>query len=186
MRDWQTIESELILDHPVLRVKKVLRQAAGGRAHQFVVLGSSDWVNVLPITPAGEAVLIRQWRHGIQKVTLEIPGGLVDPGESPREAGAREMMEETGYQADKLLPLGRVRPNPALFDNHCYTFLATNAELKGPARPDETEEIEVITRPVEELPGLVASGEISHSLVISALAFYWVKVSGLAPDDDLL
>lgn len=186
MEAWQTLESELVLDNPVLRVKKLLRRQADGRAGQFVVLDSPDWVNVIPITQDGQVVLIRQWRHGSQETTLEIPGGLVDPGESPSEAGARELMEETGYQAQRLIPLGRVQPNPALFTNHCYTFLAPEVKLRGPQHTDPHEEIEVLTVPVGQLPELVRSGQIDHCVVIAALAFYWLGGPGLAPQGEFV
>lgn len=182
MNSWRTLRRETILDHPVLKVEKVLRRSEHRGEHPFVVLDSPPWVNVVAVTPDMHCVLIRQWRHGTSQETLEIPGGLVDPGETPLQAGARELMEETGYRAERLEPLGHVTPNPALFANLCHTFLALDARLAGPPRPDETEEIEVITVPVAQLGELVRSGEIHHSLVISALTFFWLKYPGLAPD----
>ena len=182
MKSWRTLRRETILDHPVLKVDKVVRRSEAGLEHPFVVLGSPPWVNVVAVTPDDQCVLIRQWRHGTGQETLEIPGGLVDPGETPAQAGARELMEETGYRAARLESLGTVTPNPALFSNLCHTFLAVDARPDGPPRPDETEEIEVITVPVAQLGHLVRSGEIHHSLVISALTFFWLKYPGVAPD----
>jgi 8-oxo-dGTP pyrophosphatase MutT (NUDIX family) len=179
------VERQTILDHPVLKVEKVLRRQEDVGDHPFLVLDSPPWVNVVAVTPQQECVLIRQWRQGISEETLEIPGGLVDPGETPAQAGARELAEETGYRAARLEPLGRVTPNPALFSNHCHTFLAVDAQPDGPPRPDETEEIEVVTVPVAELGRLVMSGAIHHSLVIAALSFYWLKYPEIAPCNGL-
>ena len=139
------------------------------------------WVNVVATTSEGEMVLIRQWRHGIQAETLEIPGGLVDPGEEPMAAGARELLEETGYKASRLLPLGWVHSNPALFNNRCYTFWAQDAFWAQAPRPEDTEDIEVCLTPRKDLPDLIANGRITHSLVVAALSLFWLKTGALKP-----
>jgi ADP-ribose pyrophosphatase len=175
MHRWRTVESSLALDHPVLRVERTRRRDEAGSEHEFVVLHSPDWVNVVPLTAEGRVILIRQWRQGNQEMTLEIPGGLVDPGETPAQAGARELREETGYLAAELSFLGKVNPNPALFSNTCHTFLALDCHLDGGQRLDPTERIEVVSVPMAELPGLVRRGEIVHSLVIAALSFFWLR-----------
>jgi 8-oxo-dGTP pyrophosphatase MutT (NUDIX family) len=178
MRPWRTVESRLALDHPVLKVERALRRRDNGQEHEFVLLHSPDWVNVVPLTAEGRVVLIRQWRQGSQEATLEIPGGLIDPGEGPAQAGGRELREETGYLAGEMVFLGKVNPNPALFSNTCHTFLARDCRLDGDQRLDSTERIEVVTVPVQALPGLVRRGEIVHSLVISALSFFWLAGGG--------
>jgi len=185
MRPWTTLTRDNRLDHPLLRVDMARRRREPGLERDFIVLTSPDWVNVVPITAHGEVVLIRQWRHGTEAETLEIPGGVVDAGESPRQAGLRELAEETGYQAGRVEELGWVEPNPALFTNRCHTLLATDCHRVGEQRPEDTEEIEVLTRPLDEVPGLVASGAIGHSLVVAALALMWLKRPGLAPGPDM-
>lgn len=174
MDKWQTLASRLALDHPVLKVEQALRQSRDGQRHEFVLLSSPDWVNVVPLIDDGRVVLIRQWRQGSQQEELEIPGGIIDPGETPQEAGARELREETGFQAGEMIHLGQVNPNPALFNNTCHTFLARGCRPDGPLRLDDSERIEVVTMPVASLPGLVAEGRIRHSLVVAALCFFWL------------
>lgn len=154
-------------------------QRGDGMEKNFVVLGSPDWVNVVPLTADGQVVLIRQFRVGSNEYAVEIPGGLIDPGERPIDAAAREMLEETGHSSDELVYLGKVNPNPALFENTCYTFLAKNAVKTAEQNLDDGEMIEVFSVPLEKLPALVASGQIDHSLVVSALAFLWLH-QGLA------
>lgn len=180
---WRFVSGQSIFNHPVLEVKYDLFRHDDGREKNFITLHSSDWVNVVPITADGQVVLIRQYRFGTDSYTLEIPGGLVDPGEEPIQAGARELAEETGYTSPGLVPIGKVSPNPALFSNTCHTFLAPDAVLSGAQRLDDDEDIEVITRPAQDLPGLVSSGQIDHCLVIAALTFYWLHQGGqgLAP-----
>jgi len=134
-----------------------------------------EWVNVVAVTPKEEIVLIRQFRHGTRAVTLEIPGGMVDPGETPLEAARRELLEETGYGTENRRLLGTVHPNPAIQDNSCYTYLATGAVKISEQQTEGTEDIEVFTAPVSETDKMVLEGNITHSLVIAALYWYSLK-----------
>jgi ADP-ribose pyrophosphatase len=186
LRAWRTLNSKRMLNHPVLQVDLERRSRGDEPAHEFVVLHSPDWVNVVPITSDGQVVLIRQWRHGTGEETLEIPGGLIDPGETPMTAGARELAEETGFQAQRMEPLGWVHPNPALFSNRCYTCLALDCYEAGPPRPEDTEQIEVELRPLDQVPELIRRGEISHSLVVAGFTRYWLAHGGLAQANELL
>src|SRR4030043_2150070 len=88
-----------------------------GNEHDFHIIESRDWINIIPVTKDNQVVMVKQYRHGSREVTLEIPGGLVDPGDTPEKAAARELLEETGYQAEELMKIGSVNPNPALFNN---------------------------------------------------------------------
>lgn len=140
--------------------------------HDFYVLEAGDWVNVIPVTPTNEVVFVQQFRLGTQEVTLEIPGGLIDAGQSPAEAAARELLEETGY-AGQLRPLGRVRPNPAFLNNWCYSFLAQDVFPAADRRLDDGEDLEIVRVPIKEIPNLIAAGRIDHALVLTAFLFYW-------------
>ena len=117
------------------------------KEHDFYVLESADWVNVIPLTPQNEVVLISQYRHGIKEVTLEIPGGIVEVGDTPEEAALRELREETGYEGSQMILLGSVHPNPAFLDNRCYSYLARGVSLTGKQEQDTKEDIEVMLRP---------------------------------------
>jgi 8-oxo-dGTP pyrophosphatase MutT (NUDIX family) len=98
---------------------------------------------------------------------------MIDPEDlDPAAAAAREMREETGYEAERLVPLGVVHPNPAIQGNRCHTFLAENAFRVGDLRPDETEDIRVVLHPVREVPGLLREGRITHALVVAGLYWY--------------
>jgi 8-oxo-dGTP pyrophosphatase MutT (NUDIX family) len=116
--------------------------------------------------------MVRQYRHGSREVTLEIPGGIVDPGEDPAEAAARELIEETGYRAAGVRPLGSLNPNPALFGNRVYTFLAENVERVGEVMNGPLEETVVELVPAGELAERVRRGEIDHALVVAALHWW--------------
>lgn len=151
------------------------RSPRTGEEHDFFILESPPWVNVIPLTPEGEVVLIRQYRHGVREVTLEIPGGLIEPGDSPEGAARRELREETGYQAREMISLGHVHPNPAIQNNRCYTFLAIDAYPAGDQQLDDKEDIEVILKPLAEIPRLIREGQITHSLVVTAFYRYYLE-----------
>jgi len=142
-----------------------------GVEHDFYVIETQDWVNIIPLTADRRVVMVRQYRHGSGEVTLEIPGGLVDPGDTPESAAARELLEETGYQAEEAVKIGMSNPNPAVFNNRCYTFVARNVMKVRDPMPDQTEDIEVVLIPLADIPELIRKGKIDHSIVISA--FYW-------------
>jgi len=150
-----------------------------GNEHDFYIIETRDWINVIPLTDDNKVVMIRQYRHGSRQVTLEIPGGLVDPGDTPKKAAARELLEETGYQAKKWLKIGVVNPNPALFNNHCYTFLAQDIKKVSDPRPDQTEDIEIVLIPLKKIPGLILKGEIDHAMVITAFSYYFLRYAGM-------
>jgi ADP-ribose pyrophosphatase len=135
-----------------------------------------DWINVIPLTGAGEVVLVRQFRHGIGADTLEVPGGQMDPGDAtPHEAARRELLEETGYAGDDWTPLGWVHPNPAILSNRCHSFLARGVRPVAPIRNDPNERTEVELAPLSEIPRLIGEGRITHGLVLNA--FHWLLLS---------
>ena len=169
-REWTKLEDEPIQDCRVFSVRRVrARSPRTGDAHDFFAIDSSDWVNVVALTPDERVVMVRQYRHGIGQFTLEVPGGMVDAQDvSPLEAARREMQEETGYDSDDVVPLGVIHPNPAIQTNRCHSFLARNVELKSVVSFDSTEECEVVLAPLDEIPDLTRQGVISHALVVVA------------------
>jgi len=168
-RPWTRLRQGEPWDLKILKVREdAVADPRDGREHPRVILESPDWVNIIPVTRSGELVLIRQFRFGVWSPSLEIPGGMVDPGEEPEAAAIRELDEETGYHPDQVVPLGWVHPNPALQANRCHSFLALGCERIHEGRQEAGEDIVVELRRREEIPGLILNGEISHSLVVAA------------------
>ena len=177
VKPWREVEREPLAD---CRIFKIERSRAvspvDAHEHDFVRIRSDDWVQIIPVTAAGEVVMVRQYRHGPGKITLEIPGGLIDPGEDPAEAAARECLEETGYAARTVLSLGSMNPNPALFSNRLHSFYAHGVERVGEIQNTGTEQTERVLVPVRDLRGLLCDNTIDHTLVAATL---WRYVSEL-------
>ncbi len=173
MRPWPKLSSRLLGDYHIFRLhsQRFVSPRTGGE-HDFFVLDVPSWVNVVAITPDDKVVLIEQFRFGTAQVTLEIPGGMIDAGEDPVAAGARELLEETGYRAARYTLLGHVEPNPAIQNNLCYTVLAEDATPTGHQHLDEKEDIGVTLRPVADIPDLLRSGTIRHALVWAGFQHY--------------
>lgn len=173
IKKWETISSKMMHHLKIVELwSNVRRSPTRGSDHTFFAIHSNDWINVVPVTAEGKIVMVRQFRHGNQEITLEVPGGLVDDGERPIESASRELREETGFVSDPLLKIGAVAPNPALFNNVCHTFLATNAIQRYDIAPDGTEELEMSLYSLAEISEMIETGKITHALTINAIYWY--------------
>jgi 8-oxo-dGTP pyrophosphatase MutT (NUDIX family) len=170
---WREVGSEQLLDCRILQIyKSTAVSPESGEPHDFVRIRSVDWVQIIPITAAGEVVMVKQYRAGSGTITLEIPGGLLDPGEEPAAAAARECLEETGYGAKRVHAMGALNPNPALFTNRLHSFYALDVERVGDIRNEGNERTEVVLVPLRELERLLREDHIDHSLVAATLWRY--------------
>jgi 8-oxo-dGTP pyrophosphatase MutT (NUDIX family) len=177
-RPWKRLSKGEEQDLTILRIREdTFSDPRDGSPHPRVVITAPDWVNVIALTREGQALLVRQFRFGVETDTLEIPGGMVDKGEEPAGAAARELEEETGFCASELVFLGAVHPNPALQSNRCHSYLALGCEKKShPRAQDAGEDIEVVLVPASALQRLVRDGTITHALVVNAI--YFAELAG--------
>lgn len=179
IRRWDELSNETLVHYKVFHVRKSRRRSPRtGAEIGFFLMDTPDWVNVLPITDDAEVVMVRQFRHGSGRVSLEIPGGLIDAHETdPAAAAARELREETGFAARTIECIGVMNPNPSMMTNRCHAFLATGCRRIGDLQMDPGEDIEVVTVPLADLDGLITRGEIDHAIVLATIAFWRARRS---------
>jgi len=171
-KPWPLIRSTLDESYPVFSIRTDTTCCPRtGQEHDFYVLESRDWINIIALTPDNQVVMVKQYRHGTREVTLEIPGGLVDAGDTPADAARRELLEETGYEAKQVIFLGSACPQPAILNNRSITYLARDVRNVQAPHLDDTEDIEVVLVPLSEIRGFIREGGITNAMVI--LAFYW-------------
>lgn len=147
-----------------------LKNPRNAKTIRAVVLESNDWVNVVALTPDKKILVVRQYRFGIQKTTLEIPAGLIEPGENPEQAAVRELVEETGYTSDQWIPLGWVEANPAFLNNRCYLWLAMDVVKTTETHLDTGEELVMDELSIEEVMEEIKAGRMRNTYSLLGLS----------------
>lgn len=173
---WRNLERTCLLDCGFFSVSQVLRQRENQPPAPFYLLDAPDWAGVIPVvtTETGRSlVMVRQFRHGLAKRCIEFPGGIISPGEDPVKAITRELLEETGYMPELVVPIGSLSPNPAFMTNSFHAFIAEDCKKVAEPRLDEHEDIEVVLVPEEEAINLVGGEDMGHALMVAALFLYY-------------
>jgi ADP-ribose pyrophosphatase len=152
-----------------------------GKTHDFYVTHLANGVHAIALTSDQQLVMVRQFRAGSGRDSLETPGGLLDPGEDPCAAGARELLEETGYAGDPAELLGTIWPIPALLSMQISTVVIRNARLIDQPRLDPNEEVALELVPVRDIPVLIRSGRIDHGVCVAGL-LWWLALDRLEQD----
>lgn len=180
-RRWTRLASRILLDRWWLRLRvDHVRLPSGAEMEEFHVAEYPDWALVLALTDAGEAVLVEQYRYGIDRTALEFAAGVITPGEDPLVAAKRELREETGYEATHWLSLGRLAVEPSRHTNYGHLFIARGAYPAAEPTLDATEDLTVRLVPAASLPELVRTERIVHG--IHAAAIYRAQAQGLLSD----
>lgn len=180
---WKKVRSKPVGDFRIFKIRSdTCVHPQTGREHDFFVLDSVNWVNIIAVTPDQKLVMIHQYRFGTETVELEIPGGMMDPGETdPVATAIRELREETGYEGENARLLGKIHSNPAILSNTTFTVLIENCRLKHGTEFDHAEDLATELVPVADIPKLVADEKIGHSLVVVALYHFELWQRGLKP-----
>jgi len=173
LKPWQKVGSKQIGDYRIFTIRA--DQALSPRTnkpHEFYVIDCVNWVNVIATTSDHQLVMVEQYRHGTNTIELEIPGGMMDPGEvSPVATALRELQEETGYEGNssEACVIGKIFPNPAIMSNTAYTILVENCVEKHDTMFDTGEDLVTRLVPIADIPDLIRAGKIQHALVVVAL-----------------
>ena len=177
---WKTLSSQYISNHIYFTARKDRCQRADGAIiDPYYVVELPTSATALPLTEDGRIVLVKQYRHPIDEVILETPGGFIDKGEDFATGMKRELLEETGYSFSHIEPLGRVAANPGLLNNYTELFLATGGKKINTQQLDHNEEIEIVLVTIEELIDMLMKQEIKQSLHVNCIFFALLKLGRL-------
>ncbi len=171
---WKKTDSKLLLQTPVCDIFSLHEISPTGIEGDYISMKARDWIMTIP-EKDGNFILVKQWRHSEQRLTIEFPGGVSNAGEAPEAAARRELEEETGFRVGKLTKLGTISPNPALFENHVHIFLAEDLIQTNQQHLDEDEVLNFFSMPIDEVIKKYGNEDFTHALMGCALAFYLRK-----------
>ena len=176
---WKVVESKRLFSEPWFTVRKDVCELPNGKKHEnYYILEYPDWATAFALTEDNKVVMVRQYRHGLGVVSTELPGGVMDKGEDPKTAIARELKEETGYEFESIEKVGQVSPNPATSTNYMHMFVAKGGKKVADQNLDETEDVEVLIVSIDELKQMVRENRIVQSLHVTTI-FYALDHLGL-------
>lgn len=174
---WKVLESEYLFKVPWLTVRKDTCLTPGGKIiPSFYINEYPDWVNAFALTKDNRVVMVKQYRHGLGEVGIELPGGVADEGETMEQAVRRELKEETGYEFEEVIFLGSISSNPSTTNNRMHMFLARGGEKVVEQSLDETEELEVAFYSIDEVKQLLRENKIMQALHISCIFYALNKI----------
>ena len=173
IKEWKVLESEYLVRRPWLTARRDRLELPDGRIiPEYYVLEYPDWVNVIAITKDGQFVMERQYRHAARKISLELPCGVMEEGETPLEAAQRELLEETGFGGGQWKKLMELSPNPSAMSNMTHCFLAIGVEKIAEQHLDETEELSVLFMTKGEVKRMLNENQICQALMVAPLYKY--------------
>lgn len=180
-KSWTTRTSEVVLETHSAVIRRDHVDLPNGRSiEDYYVFEFKEWATIIPITDSGEVVLVKQYRHGSEQVTMEFPAGLINPEDAdPFQAARRELVEETGFAAADWTYLGAYSLGPSTIRNQFHLYCARGCRRVSPQQLDDLEDIEVITLPLAQVEQMIRQGEIND--VNSTLAWLLCKNNRLIP-----
>ena len=179
---WQETEQKVLFQTPIMDITQTQSISPENKSGNYIVLETKNWIMTVPVLEKDGKkyfVLVRQWRHGSKSLSTEFPGGIIDENEDPATGAARELLEETGYSAQKLTHLGTVSPNPAIMRNKVHFYAAENLVNTGTQNLDKDEFINCIIEPVEVTFKKMGQGQYNHALTSTALFLYIQKFANV-------
>jgi ADP-ribose pyrophosphatase len=175
---WKTLSSEYLSHETWFTVRKdTCEKSDGSIINNYYVFEFPEWATAFPLTAEGKIIITKQYRHALNEVGFELPGGVVEKGESFEAGIQRELLEETGYVFDEIRPLGIISANPSTNTNLMHMFLATGGKKTSEQSLDANEEIEILELSFDELMQLVDENKIMQSMHITTI-YYALKALG--------
>jgi ADP-ribose pyrophosphatase len=169
---WKVLDSEYLFNVPWLTIRKEKCELPNGRIMPaYYTLEYPTWVSAFALTKDNKVVMVKQYRHGLEVISTELPGGVVDKGESPEFAIKRELKEETGYTFESYEYLGRISANPATTNNYMQMYLARGGEKVSEQSLDETEDVEVLIYDIKEVKQLLRENKIVQALHVTCILY---------------
>ena len=177
---WKTLSSEYLIRHPYFTARKDKCETPEGKIiKEYFVVELPTTACAVPVTDDGNVLMVKQFRHPLGEVLLELPGGFIDKNELPEVAMARELMEETGYCFSSVEQVGKIAANPGVLDNFTCLFLARGGKKAGEQNLDHNEDIEVVTISLDELKKLFLENKIVQSLHANCIFYALLKMGRL-------
>lgn len=165
MKKFTTLSQQYINRHPYFTARSDAYQSPTGKmVDPYFVVELPVSVCAVAITQQGEVVLVEQYRHPIGETIMELPGGFIDAGETPSQAIARELKEETGYAFEEIIPLGKTAANPGVLSNYTYLFLATGGHKVADQSLDANEEIAIHFTPLQQVRQMLQQNKIAQAM----------------------
>jgi len=168
---WAEQKRKQLLKTPVMTVMETESISPKGTKGSYIIMDAPDWAIVIPVI-GSKFLMVKQWRHGEQGLSIEFPGGVIESGETADAAAGRELKEETGYTARHLVKLGSINPNPALMSNHVHIYAAFDLQKSGGQNLDPDEYINCFELEKNDVYRNMGSKTYPHALMCSALFLY--------------
>jgi ADP-ribose pyrophosphatase len=179
--NWKVLSSEYLFNELWFKVRKESYQTPSGKIiDPYYVYEFPTWVTAVPITSDGKIIMVRQYRHALGEVCVELPGGCVDDADANlEEAIARELLEETGYAFSSFQYLGKISPNPSTNTNLMHMFLAKGGKEIAKQKLDQNEELEIALMSIDEVKELMKENKIVQSMHMTCLLYAFEKINEL-------
>lgn len=172
-KDWKFLKEEKVFNDNILSIRHLeYSYTKVDKSMVFTVQDMSNWAIIVPVLKNGDMAIVSQFRAGTDSDTLEFPGGAINKQEEPVKAAERELEEETGLKAEKIIPIGVMDPNPAFMTNKCFAFAALGCSFTGSTSLDMFEDAKAQVISEKDLQNKIKNGEFSQSLSIAAYLLY--------------